>query len=136
MPFEELEHTADVRIRVRGEGLEELFSEAARALSHVIFGGAARDRGVTHHFTLEGEISESLLAEFLSELLFLLDAEGIAFSRVEVELGEKGLSAVVHGEPVDPDRHSEGAGVKGISYSGLKIIKQGEEYVVDILLDV
>ena len=136
MPFEELEHTADVRIRVRAEGLEALFSEAARALSHIIFGGAARDRGVTHHFTLQGEVSESLLAEFLSELLFLLDAEGIAFSSVEVEIGEMRLSAVVHGEPVDPERHSEGTEVKGISYSGLKIIKDGEGYVVDILLDV
>jgi SHS2 domain-containing protein len=136
MPFEELEHTADVRIRVRGAGLEELFSEAARALSHVIFGGAARDRGIRHHFSLEAEDLESLLAEFLSELLFLLDAEGIAFSGVEVELGEEELFAVVHGEPVDPDRHREGTEVKGISYSGLKIIKHAEGYVVDILLDV
>ncbi|HPS23707.1 MAG TPA: archease, partial [Methanoregulaceae archaeon] len=32
MSFEELEHTADIRIRVRGTTLEELFSEAARAL--------------------------------------------------------------------------------------------------------
>ena len=136
MPFEELEHTADVRIRVRGEGLEELFSEAARALSRIIFGGSARDRGIRRYFTLKGDDQDSLLAEFLSELLFLLDAEGIAFSSVEVELKGGELSAVVHGEPVDPDRHSEGTEVKGISYSGLKIIKHAEGYVVDVLLDV
>jgi SHS2 domain-containing protein len=38
MSFEELEHTADVRIRVMSATLEDLFSEAARALMVVMYG--------------------------------------------------------------------------------------------------
>lgn len=135
MPFEELDHTADVLMRVSAATLEELFAESARALSFVMFGpveGSARERRIT----IESDDIAMLLHEFLSELLFLADVEAIAISGAEVHLGENRLEAMIKGVPFDPALHGSGTEVKGISFSGLRIIKEREGYVVDILFDV
>lgn len=135
MPFEELEHTADVLMRVSADTLEELFAEAARALSFVMF-GAVEGGACERQFSIESDDATMLLHEFLSELLFLADVGMIAISGAEVRLDGNRLDAVIKGEPFDPARHGGGTEVKGISFSGLRIIKEREGYVVDILFDV
>lgn len=135
MPFRELEHTADVLIRVTAPTLEALFSEAARALQTVMFTGG-EDHGILQSFTLRSDSYESLLHDFLSELLFISEVEAIVFSTVQVEFEDTALHAVARGEPFDPDRHLGGTEVKGISYSGLAIRRDEQNYVVDILFDV
>lgn len=135
MPYTELEHTADVLIRVWGKTIEELFVEAGLAMVRIMFGGGS-DQGIIHSFYLEADDRESLLHDFLSEILYISDAEGIVFSDISVEITETHLFAVLKGELFDPDRHRGGTEIKGISFSGLHIIKEEERYQVDILFDV
>lgn len=135
MSFEELPHTADVKIRARAPDLPGLFSEAFRALMEVMFG---QDRkGVTERdVTVKAEDTETLLADFLSEVLFVSDAEGLVFARADVDLKDGQLTARLYGEPFDPARHAGGSEVKGISYSGLSITRDTNGYMLDILFDV
>lgn len=135
MPFKELEHTADVLMRVWGDSLEELFAESARALSQTVY-GKVKWGGLERSFSLDAEDLETLLHDFLSELIFLSEVEGIVISSVEVELNGTALNAKVKGEPFDPSTHYGGTEVKGISFFGLQIIKDKDRYVVDILFDV
>ncbi len=137
MSFEELEHTADALVRVQGTTLNEVFADAGRAMFHVMYGhGPCEDRGVMRQISLEAKDLESLLVDYLSELLFITDAENIVFCKFDVDIQDTHLSAVVSGEPFDPARHSDGTQIKGISYSGLKIVKEGDIYIVDILFDI
>lgn len=135
MSFEELDHTADVLVRVRGATIAELFAEAGRALFHVMY-GPCEDRGIDRQVTLEAENLETLLIDFLSELLFITDVENNVFCTFDVDIQGTRLSAALKGEPFDPARHSAGSLIKGISYFGLDIVKEEESYVVEIIFDI
>lgn len=135
MTFEELYHTADVLVRVRGASIDEVFADAARALFAVMYGDC-EDGGIVQTLTLEADDDEALLHDFLSELLFITDVENIVFCSFDVEVRDGGLSVVMRGEPFDHEKHSGGTIVKGISYSGLQIVKDDETYEVDVLFDV
>ncbi|WP_292393107.1 archease [Methanoculleus sp. UBA303] len=135
MSFEELDHTADVLMRVRGTTITEVFSDAGRALFHVMY-GPCEDRGIERQISLAAEDLESLLIDYLSELLFITDVENIVFCTFDVDIQGTRLSAAIRGEPFDPARHSAGALIKGVSYFGLEIVKEEEAYVVDIIFDI
>ena len=135
MSFEEISHTADVKIRVHAPTLEALFSETFKALMQVMY-GTDRSGGILKEIRIESSDIESLLADFLSEVLFLSEVESLVFSDVCVTINGPGLRAELSGEPFDPVRHSGGSEVKGISYSGLAITHEVNGYMLDIIFDV
>jgi SHS2 domain-containing protein len=135
MSFEEISHTADVKIRARAPTLNALFTDAFLALMQVVY-GTDRNAGTTKEIRIESDNIESLLCDFLSEVLFIAEVEGLVFSYAEISIHGMTLNAVLHGEAFDPVRHSEGTEVKGISYSGLVILKNANGYMLDILFDV
>ena len=134
MPFKELEHTADVRIRVDGSTLDEVFAESARGMFQVMY-GSCRGESVSRTLSLESSDLDSLLVEFLSELLFISEVDGVVFCSFEVKIMGNSLDARLFGEDFDRSRH-EGREIKGISYSGLSIEQKGDVYTVEILFDV
>ncbi len=135
MSYEVLDHTADVKFRVRGRTLPEAFAEAARAVCETMAPNCT-PAGIVRRIEVESEDTESLLADFLSEILFLSDAESIAFCSFEVEIRGNRLAALCRGEEFRREKHGGGAEIKGISYSGLSIYREGEIYVLDIIVDV
>ncbi len=135
MSFEELPHTADVRIRIRAPTLNVLFSDALSALMQTVFGKDRRG-GYTKEVQIEAVDTETLLMDFLSEIIFICEIEGLVFSGASIVTDGKSLTAVLDGEPFDRFRHAGGTEVKGISYSGLTITRNGNGYMLDILFDV
>ena len=135
MSFEEISHTADVKIRARAQTLDALFSEAFLALMQVVY-GTDRNGGIIKEIQIESDNIESLVCDFLSEVLFIAEVEGLVFSQAEIIIDGLHLTAVLNGESFDPVRHSSGTEVKGISYSGLVIRKDANGYMLDILFDV
>jgi len=135
MSYEEISHTADVKIRARAKTLESLFSDAFEALMQVVYGKNRSGKQQTV-IKVDARDSESLLADFLSEVLFVSEVEGLVFSRADITITGPALTAILYGEPFDPARHSEGTEVKGISYSGLSIREDTNGYILEILFDV
>ena len=135
MSFEEISHTADVKIRARALTLDALFSEAFLALMQVVY-GTDRKGGIVKEIRIESDTIESLLCDLLSEVLFISEVEGLVLSRAEITIDGLHLTAILYGESFDPLRHSLGTEVKGISYSGLIIQKDTNGYMLDILFDV
>jgi len=135
MSFEEIPHTADIKIHVTALTLEALFSETFKALMQVMY-GTTRGSGTVREIRIESTDNESLLADFLSEVLFVSEVEGLVFSDARIRINGFSLIAEVTGEPFDPARHSGGTEVKGISYSGLAIMHDANGYMLDIIFDV
>jgi SHS2 domain-containing protein len=135
MSFEEVPHTADVKIHVTAPTLEALFSETFKALMQVMY-GTTRGSGTLREIRIESTDNESLLADFLSEVLFVSEVEGLVFSDARIRINGFSLIAEVNGELFDPARHSGGTEVKGISYSGLAIMHDANGYMLDIIFDV
>jgi SHS2 domain-containing protein len=135
MSYEEIPHTADVKIRVRAPTLDALFSDAFSALMQVVY-GADRKGGHENVITISSDDTESLLRDFLSEVLFVSEVEGLVFAAADIRIDGLDLTARMDGEPFDRTRHSSGTEVKGISYSGLAIAHDANGYMLDILFDV
>jgi SHS2 domain-containing protein len=135
MSFEELSHTADVKMRVRADTIGALFSDACIALMQVMYGND-RKSGITKDIVLDAPDIEALLSDFLSEVLFITEVDCFVIARAEVTITGLHLKAVLDGERFDPHRHNKGTEVKGISYSGMSIQKDRMEYVLEILFDV
>jgi protein archease len=137
MPFTTLPHTADMRIRVTASGLPSLFAEAARAMAAIMAPGCVPAPVVTREVTVEAEDLEGLLHDFLSELLYLFDAEELLLCDCRVALeGTRSLSATCRGEMFSREKHRGGTEIKGVSYSGLRIYKEGKDDVLEIIFDV
>ena len=135
MSFEEISHTADIKIRVRAPTLEALFSETFNALMQVMY-GTERSGGIVKEMKIESPDNESLLLDFLSEVLFVSEVESLVFFNASISIHGSQLTAELSGEPFDPIHHSGGSEVKGISYSGLSIIHDANGYMLDIIFDV
>ena len=135
MSFEEISHTADIKIRVRAPTLESLFSETLNALMQVVY-GTDRKGGIIKEIKVESPDNESLLLDFLSEVLFVSEVESLVFYEARISIHGSQLKAELSGEPFDPNRHSGGSEVKGISYSGLSITNDANGYMLDIIFDV
>jgi SHS2 domain-containing protein len=135
MSFVEVSHTADVKIRATAPTLELLFSEALSALMEVLY-GPDRKGGKEREITIDADDHESLLREFLSEVLFIAEVDGLVFSGAEIRITGNHLAAILDGEPFDRRRHALGTEVKGISYSGLAITQDANGYTLEIVFDV
>lgn len=81
MSYEILEHSADEKFHAEGESKEEALKEVVKAFAEIVGGDT---HGEYHHkISVEAESLESMLYDFLDELIFLQDSEGIVISHAE-----------------------------------------------------
>jgi SHS2 domain-containing protein len=83
-----------------------------------------------------GADREYLLFDWLRELLFRFDADHLLFSRFEAIVSESGLRGTAWGEPIDPARHVLSHEVKAITYHGLRVERDGEEWTAEVIVDI
>ena len=133
--FEILEHTADIGLRAAGDGPEEVFEQATKALAHII-GIWAPGPGYSVEIELEGEDSGGLLVDWLSEILFLHDTRDAFIAGVRVD---EATGRTVRGRIVltaRGGREAEGVQVKAITYHQLRVEPTPDGWVAEAYLDV
>ncbi len=134
--YETFEHTADLGLRVRAADLNELFADAARGLFSMIVPELESVRPLEQvTFKLDGD-AELLLFDWLNELLYTYETRHLLLSRFEVRVGEGGLTATAFGEPIDPGRHALDHEVKAITYHGLKLEREGANWIAEVIVDI
>jgi SHS2 domain-containing protein len=135
--YELFEHTADIGLRIRAAGLDELFAEAGRALFSLLVANPGSVR-LVDEFEVEiaGDRCDDLLFDWLAELLYKFDVEHVLAAQFEVNVNSQGLRAVVRGEPVDRDRHELDMEVKAITYHGLKVEQQDGQWLAEVIVDI
>ena len=134
--FEIINHTADVGIRAYGVDISQAFANAARALFSLITELDDVAEVLYRDIELTAPDEESLLVEWLDELIYLFDVENVVFKRFDItELSSTRLKARSYGEKVDSLRHKLKVGVKAATYHMLKI-DRGDGCQVQILFDI
>ncbi len=134
MKYKLLEHTADAMVEAYGEDLGERFGNAAYAMFDLMTDvSRVKPKGEVE-IKLNAESREQLLVDFLQELLFLHETEGLILSKFEVKTDGRSLDARVWGEKFDEKRHSKHAVVKAITYHRLEF--DDKKGTVTILFDV
>ena len=137
MAFELLEHPADIGFRVHAASLPELFAESARALVFLIVDPSRMELREEFHLRAEAGDSESLLVNWLNEVLYFVDSKRIALGSFEIlRLDPTQLECVARGEPRDPIKHQAKLIVKAVTYHLLKIESTSNRWSADVYVDV
>ncbi len=130
-PFEELEHTADWAYRARGRDLGELFVNAARGMFHLQGGAPGGD--IMREVRVEGFDRETLLINWLNELLYLQEQYREAYHRFEiVELSDRHLRARIYGGPQGEVNKL----IKAATFHDLEIKRTAGGWEAKIVVDV
>jgi SHS2 domain-containing protein len=136
-PFRILEHTADIGFEAFGATRQEVFANAARALMHLMVDLEAI--APQERISLRAEASDmpSLLVNWLSEILYLFDAEGWLFNDFEFDkLTEHSLAAMARGEKFDRRRHQVKLLVKAVTYHQLELRETAEGWRAQVYVDI
>jgi SHS2 domain-containing protein len=134
--FEVIDHTADVGIIAYGADMKQAFANAAKGLFSLITELDDVKEVLHRDAELTATDEESLLVEWLNELIYQFDTEGIVFKRFDIiELENTRLKARSYGEKVDRSRHRLKMGVKAATYHMLKV-ERGDGGKVQVLFDI
>jgi SHS2 domain-containing protein len=134
--FEILDHTADVGIIAYGADMKQAFANAGRALFSLITELDEIKEVLHRDAELTATDEESLLVEWLNELIYQFDTEGIIFKRFDVsQLDNTRLKARGYGEKVDRARHKLKREVKAATYHMLKV-ERNNGAKVQVLFDI
>lgn len=135
--FEFLEHPADIGVRARGRSVEEVFAEAARGLFHLMYDPERVTPWEERLIALQANGYEELLYDFLSEIIYLFDADKLALAEVEIiELSPQELRARVRGQRFDPDHHDGRLHVKAATLHQLKVEEHEGEWTAVVYFDI
>jgi SHS2 domain-containing protein len=135
--FQVMDHTADVGIIAYGTDIKQMFSNAALGLFSLITEPESIGEKLQRKLEVVAEDKDSLLVEWLNELIYLFDAEHLLFGRFDIDsLTGNQLKSTCYGEKFDPSRHKLKLGVKAATYHMLKLDKHSNAYRAHVLFDI
>jgi SHS2 domain-containing protein len=139
--YDYLEHTADAKFRAYGKSLEETFENAALAMFNVIIDTGKIFGSVKRDVSIESYELESLLVDWLSELLYLFEVDEIAFREFKVEEilekdGKYFLKARAFGEKFEDRPLPFETEIKAVTYNQLELCKTKEGWVAQVVVDL
>lgn len=141
--YRELDHTADRALHVWGRGLADLLVGAARGMCSLM--GDLEDLvpEFWRPIRLESSDREALLVEWLNELLYLVESEGLLFIDFRIEsvtdsevtqIGTAGATMVAHvGGAVAPVTRAD---IKAATFHDLKLVEDEAGWSTVITFDV
>jgi SHS2 domain-containing protein len=124
--YEYLYHIADAKFRAYGSTLEEAYENAAIAMFNVMINTSGLGASESRDIEIESSDIKGLLVDWLSELLYLFEVDGIIFSEFKVISIEKtndgfSLKGKASGEPIDLSRHNFDTQVKAVTFHDLQV---------------
>ncbi len=134
MRYNLLEHTADSMIKAFGSTVEECFGNAAYGMFDQMIDASRVEPKRKVNIEVTGDDLDSLLYNFLSELLFIFDAKKLVLAEFEVRIRDHALSCTARGEPFDPRKHAPKKEIKAVTYHMLEVDER--EPSVTVLFDI
>jgi len=159
MPYKFLDNIAiaDIAFEASGSSLKELFESAAMAMFIQTADLGSIDKKEEKKISIKAKTVEKLLYDFLSEIVFLKDADGIIFKKVDVKIKEiklqdstpksindressisEGyhLKAVLWGEKINYEKHELKNDIKAITKHLYEVKQKGKKWIAKIIVDI
>ena len=132
-----IDHTADLGFLAYGDSPAELFVNAAFAVFDLMTDLSAVEPAQERGIDVTGSDWEDLLVNYLREILYIYNGEGmllVDFIVAEIDPGH--LSGAVRGEPFDARKHCIKREIKAVTYHGAEVSKTGEGWRGKAIFDV
>ena len=125
-----MEHTGELEVEIEAPTERGVFEDGFGAMRELL--GGAGSAGRRRDVSIKAPDRAALLAEWLAELAFIAESEGLVPERLEsLELGEDGLTAVVIGSEGNPPHL-----VKAATYHRLALERSENGWRATVVLDV
>jgi SHS2 domain-containing protein len=131
--FRSLDHPSDVGIYAFGRTQKELFENAAYGMFSLMADLDRVENKVSFKVTVKGDDPESLLVNWLNELIFHEDSKKILLKAFTIEkMTTTRLAAKVSGEKIDLERHCMYRPIKAATYNQLQIRPDRAKIIFDV----
>jgi SHS2 domain-containing protein len=128
---------ADLTVEAWGETLEEAYANIALAMFNAITPLEGVEIKTVTTIEAEGDDLESLLFNFLDELLYVNDVDHLIFKELSLSLDMGGMRirAECGGEKFELGRHEQGIAVKAVTFHLMLIERAGDAWLVRVVFD-
>ncbi|MBL7117843.1 MAG: archease [Candidatus Syntrophoarchaeum sp.] len=130
--------TADVAFAAYGRSLNAVFANSALATFEVMVDTDGVKPAKKKKVEVRGHDLQSLMFNWLNELIFLSGSENMVFSKFKLKIDEEAfaLNALCAGEKMDPKKHELRTEVKACTYHKMMVKKVGDVWRAQVILDV
>lgn len=140
MAYEFFDHTGDIGVQVSAPTLDDLFADAAAALSATLVDPATIECRAREWVALEAPSLELLLVDWLNDLVFRFDVNELLVVRTAPKVTREDdtwkLEAAIEGEVVDPSRHKIKLLIKGVTYHQLAVRTTDQGLEASVIFDI
>lgn len=129
---------ADTAFEATGKDLSDVFEQSALAVESILVDLKSVKGTFETTVEIEQESLENLLYEFLSELVYLKDAQQLVFNEVHVTVSEvKGwhLHAKLSGATISK-KMKLGTDIKAITLHQFELVKHNDGWKAQVVVDV
>ncbi len=130
-----IEHTADVRLKVCADSLQELFYGALDGMALLLKPDSIAQVGsIKKDLSLTAPDATVLLIDFLSDVLMYVHIDHILFTSVRFSLlSETELSATIYGTPIDELDED----IKAVTYHEAQVVQnENGQWSTMIVFDI
>jgi SHS2 domain-containing protein len=129
-----LEHPADIKFKAFGKDLDEVFENTSKAISSYLSPDKKVESNKSKIVHLQAPDFESLLYNFVDEILYLLDADKFVVSKAKVKIEKNRLEARIFG---DDSKNYEIKQIKAATYADMYIKEATDKtWECQMVLDV
>lgn len=137
MPYQFLDHTADIMFIARNKSIEKLFADCGLALMDSMADLKSIGDSFSYEINLDEKKLDNLLFSFLEELVYLKDAEYVLFKDFKIKIvGKYKLKAKCVGGKINVKKNKLKVDVKAVTLHHFYLKKKKEGYEASVLLDI
>src|SRR5262245_60003241 len=135
--FQFLEHTSDIGVLASGANRNEALIAASQGLTSILANPADFKPLEERFFKATGTDEAAQIVNWLNEILFFFDTEGMIFVEFEIESWNANeIVGHARGERIDIDRHEFRTAVKAATYHQFESHPTRQGWEIQVFLDV
>lgn len=130
--YEEIDHTADLALKVWGKDFYDLLENAAAGMYDLMGIRNKPGSNAENSFQIKRDQKESILVDFLSECLYLAEVEHQRFTTFSFKESDKEITVKAQGNEIKAiDRN-----IKAVTFHDLEIKETSDGLKTTITFDV
>ena len=135
--YELLEHPSDIGVLARGATREEALIAASGGIVSILVDPAGFNPIEERYFKATGIDEAAQIVNWLNEILFFFDTEGMVFAEFEIEAWtDTEITGHAKGERLDIERHEFRTAVKAATYHQFKSHQTPRGWEIQVFVDV